>query len=231
MPKLHRISHTKIVSVILGAAVTAAASEAAASHITFHSWDAASEFSDSSNPSDNGAGPFSYGYETTLNNGTFLLLTHADNAAPPIKGWQRTNNLTKGPFITHNKTNVTKGPFGNAFVIYQPHGLSLHPGRQCQYADLRFTAPQSGNYRISGQFYAMDYNAGTTTDVAVSVNGGQVFGGQIKFLGGPANASFTPSNLVAALQPNDTIDFQVGCGANGDYFSDSTGLDAVIEQE
>jgi hypothetical protein len=77
----------------------------------------------------------------------------------------------------------------------------------------------------------MDYDAGTTTDVYVSVNGVQVYSGQIDFLGGLTSSSFTSSHLVVHLQANDTIDFQVGCGTDGDYFSDSTGLNAVIERQ
>jgi len=45
---------------------------------------------------------------------------------------------------------------------------------------------------------------------------------------GLTSASFTTLN--AALPLGGTIDFQVGCGKNGDYFFDSTGLNVVIEQ-
>jgi len=44
------------------------------------------------------------------------------------------------------------------------------------------------------------------------------------------DASFTPINFVH-LNAGDTIDFQVGCGANADFFSDTTGLNAIVEQK
>lgn len=196
--------------------------------ITFNSWDVASEFSTSSNPSNNGAGPFSYGYEGSLN-GQFHLLTIPYTLAGEIEGWERTNNPNKGPFINHNETDVTQGPFGTKFIVYPPHAMSLHPGKACQFADVRFTAPQAGQYLISGQFYAMDYQNGTTTDEHISVNGNAIWNGQVIF-GTNNSASFTPSLLSVALQTNDTIDFQVGCAGNG-YLSDTTGLNAVIEQQ
>jgi hypothetical protein len=206
---------------------TSLAGPASSAPIVFKSWEVASEFNDTINP----AGVWSYGYEGTLNTSPFALLTIPDTQFAPIAGWQRTSNLNDAPSILHNTTNVVQGPFGSAFVVFPPHAMSMHPGASCEYSDLRFTVPKHGKYRISGQFYAMDYNAGTTTDVHVSVNNVSVYDGQIDFGSGLTSASFTPSHLFVVLQLNDTIDFQVGCGSNGNYFSDTTGLNAVIERK
>ncbi|MBV8799558.1 MAG: hypothetical protein JO208_07105 [Alphaproteobacteria bacterium] len=212
-------------SVCLLTAIGFAGSAQGTSPIAFKSWEVASEFSDTANP----AGAWQYGYEPTLND-VFSLLPVAEHQFPAIYGWQRTGDINEGPFINHNKKNVQKGPFGSKAIVYPPHSLSLHPGQLCEYADLRFTAPAAGNYRITGQFYAMDYGGQTTTDVHVSVNQVEVFAGTVSYSSSPT-ASFTPSQLLVPLQANDVIDFQVGCGSNNNYFSDTTGLNAVIEVE
>jgi hypothetical protein len=216
-----------LLSCVVVAGIFSAGSAGAA--ISFNSWEVASEFSDTSNPNDNTTGRFSYGYETTLN-GAFISMPAF--SAPPIDGWTANLSGTGTPSVAHNMTNVTQGPFGSAFVVYPPNALQLHPGVGCEYADVRFTAKKTGKYRISGQFYAMNYNAGTTTDVNISINGSPpIYTGQINYGSGAVSASFTPMHLIVGLQVGGTIDFQVGCGSNGDYFSDSTGLDAVIERK
>jgi hypothetical protein len=203
---------------------------ASAVAIAFKSWEVASEFNENFNP----LGVWNYGSETALNVG-FATLPNACNlptcTGGPLTGWQLTANPNDGPYILHNPTNLPQGPFGGAFVKYPPHALSLHPGVNCEYAVLRFKVPVGGKYRISGQFYAMDYNAGTTTDVHVSINGAApAFNGLIDFGASVTSASFTPLGLFN-LVAGDTIDFQVGCGGNGTYFSDTTGLNAVIERK
>ena len=220
LPASNAVRHARSL-LALGAAIgMLAASSVPSTAITFKSWEVASEFNDTSNP----AGVWSYGGEATLNS-AFNLLTNTYNS-PPIVGWLATP--TDPPAVDHNTTNVPQGPFGNVFVVYPPHAMSMHPGPNCEYAVTRFTAPKKGKYRVSGQFYAMNYNAGTTTDVHVSVNQVAVYGSQIDYNAGLTSASFTPLNL--SLAAGDTVDFQVGCG-NGNYFSDTTGLNAVIEKK
>jgi hypothetical protein len=102
----------------------------------------------------------------------------------------------------------------------------MHPGRDCEHAVVRFTAPVAGTYRISGQFYGLDDNGTeTNTDVEVSVNAASVFVGSVNLVSGPRSASFSPINATLAV--NNTVDFQVGCSQNYNY--DSTALNAVIE--
>ena len=92
---------------------------------------------------------------------------------------------------------------------------------------LRLTAPT----RVSGQFYALDDNAtGTTTDVWLLQNNERTgsFSGKVDYYGGVKSASFT--STVSQLKKGNTLDFQVGYGANENYEYDSTGLVAIIEK-
>ena len=116
-------------------------------------------------------------------------------------------------------------------VTFPPHALNLHPGLNGEYAVLRFVAPAGGTYKVSGQFYALDDNAtGTTTDVWILQNNEKTgsFSGKVDYYGGAKSASFT--STVFQLKKGNTLDFQVGYGANKTYEYDTTGLMAIIEK-
>jgi hypothetical protein len=107
----------------------------------------------------------------------------------------------------------------------------MHPGLNGEYAVLRFTVPADGTYKVSGQFYALDDNAtGTTTDVSILQNNAKAgsFSGKVDYYGGAKSASFT--STIFSLKKGNTLDFQVGYGANKTYEYDSTGLMALIEK-
>ncbi len=227
---LQNLSSKRIVALATAAALATMAVGSAPAY-AFTSWEVASEFSDTSNPSDGGVGPFSYGSEPILNTALFTQITvpFTSGNTPPITGWMGTATPSDGPYVMHNMNNTTQGPF--ASTTYPPHALALHPSQKCEYAVARFTAPKKGKYRISGQFYAID-SAGTTTDVHISLSTAPtspIYNGIIDVGAGMNSASFTTQTV--ALPANGTIDFQVGCGRNGDYFFDSTGLNAVIERK
>jgi len=222
----HSTKSVRALAVIGTAMALLAMAQASASATpVFKSWEVASEFNDTTNP----AGVWSYGYEDTMNVTPFTILSTAANPYTPVFGWMRTSDPNDLPIIAHNASNVAQGPFGGAYIVYPPHALSLHPGKNCETAMLRFNVPKIGKYKLSGRFYAMDYNLGATTDVHISVNGVAVWDSFIDYATQP-NASFT-TYTTAQLNPNDTIDFQVGCGSNGTYWSDTTGLNAVIEKK
>lgn len=220
----------KSLSATLAGCVVTAISFTHASAFTFKSWEVASEFSDSSNPSNAGVGPFSYGAEAALDTTLFsaMLSPYSGFLNPPITGWTPASGVDY-PHVVHNNTNITQ-PKGA--TTYPPHALALHPGPACAYAVVRFTAPKKGKYKISGQFYASDNNlgVGTTTDVHISTSINPtvpVYNGVVNFGAGAISASFTTKTLSLPL--NGTVDFQVGCGSNGTNANDTTGLNAVIE--
>src|SRR5262249_17510884 len=120
---------------------------------------------------------------------------------------------------THNGTAdaITIGG-----ITLQPGQLGFHPGPNGQYSVVRWTAPRAGALSLVASFSGLDITP-TTTDVHVLHNGAALFDGEITEFG--AGPSFDTAVVVAA---GDTIDFAVGYGSNGTYFSDTTGLDVFI---
>ena len=64
--------------------------------------------------------------------------------------------------------------------------------------------------------------SGTTTDVEVRRNGVGLFGGDVN------GVPDVPFDLDVTVAASDTIDFVVGFGSDGNYFNDSTILEATI---
>ncbi len=190
-------------------------------------WDAAAEFNDSANPdAANPSGVWSYGWKKTPTDRFFLALTALKPSAY-ICGW---SNASGYPLIVHNSRSVEITAGLNP-IVYRPRELLLHPGLDGEYAVLRFTAPASGSYKVSGRFYGLDDNGkGTTTDVWLLANNRRAgsFTGKVNSHAGPCWASFTSHTFV--LKAGDTLDFQVGYGASKNYQYDATGLVALIEE-
>jgi DNA-binding winged helix-turn-helix (wHTH) protein len=199
--------------------------------LTFNSWDAAAQFNDAT--FDNPYDVWRYGKQTKLNSGFSRLEGRLrDDLRTDVdpmgyaKGWVSDENEPhKGPGIAHNTQDFQITGSGS---VLPPHALSMHPSESCEYAVTRFVVPMPGKYQLSGRFYAQDAY-GTTTDVHISVNGVAVWNSFIDHATHP-DASFT-TFTTAGLKPRDTIDFQVGCGSNGNYFNDATGLHALIERK
>jgi hypothetical protein len=196
------------------------------------SWEVASEFNDSANPS----GVWSYCTKPTTFATSCSLLSspYADPLYPTdVVGW---TDPSLDASVLHN---VNPTPFTNSNYTYPvtlpAHAIALSPGASGQYAVLRFTAPATGSYKVSGQFYALDgtnYGPGiywNTTDVHIVKNSTTtVFSSNIDYLNGAKWASFTSKTV--ALKAGNTLDFQVGYGSNGNNYFDTTGLNAVIER-
>ncbi|MBA3960474.1 MAG: hypothetical protein H0X40_01035 [Chthoniobacterales bacterium] len=194
--------------------------------ITASSWDAVAEFNDSANPdAKNPSGVWSYGWKKILAGRFFLALTHC-NDLPPTSGW---SSASGNPEIGHNSHSfpVTLAP--DALTL-PPHALFMRPGLNGEYAVLRFTAPADGTYKASGQFYALgDNGIGATTDVWILPNENKTaaFSALLAYSSGARAASFT--SKVYPLRKGNTLDFEVGYGANKNYDNDITGLIALIE--
>ncbi len=193
----------------------------------FSSWEVASEFNDTVNTSTaNPSGVWSYGEKPTLL-GAFTVFANGFNPTADISGWTNPGGF---PIVAHNVHAITT--IGSGLVVtLPPRALLLHPGPFGQYAVLRFTAPASGTYLVSGQFYALDDNgSGTTTDVWIVLkNSSTLFSGNLDYLGGIPLTSFTNCRKFK-MKRGDTLDFEVGYGSDLDYNYDSTGLNAVIEK-
>ena len=143
-----------------------------------------------------------------------------------LQAW-RTINFDN-PAFGHNPTAVT---LTDGFEVYAPGETAFHPGPNNERAVARFTAPTAGSYQVTAEFDANnpgpDPNTGdgTTTDVEVRVNGTQVFAANIIVSQPPTLRTYV---ATLALASGDTIDFSVGFGLNGSYFSDATYINVRI---
>lgn len=175
-------------------------------------YDAAGDFSSSSNPN----GVWSYGQSTTLG-GSFS--TMAAGGCGTLSGWSAFGSGAPGQpaFVLSGIGNCGGGMLSSATL------LNMHPGDNGQNAIVRWTSPASGNYTLTGLFIGLD-PVPTTTDVHVLLNGVSQFDGVVNTFGGTP-VSFS---LGGALAAGDTLDFAVGYGPNGHFFSDSTGFNATI---
>lgn len=191
-------------------------------------WDAVSEFNDSVNPdAANPSGVWSYGWKEKVTGKFYVAVTPLKDL-PNRAGWC---NASGYPLLTHNIRPVAFVAGGPNPIVIQPGTLQLHPGLNGEYAVLRFQAPAAGTYRVSGRFYALDYNGGgTSTDVWVLANDKvkEAFSGEIDFKDGKTFASFSSHDFH--LEKGETLDFEVGYGANKNMDFDSTGLMALIEK-
>jgi hypothetical protein len=100
--------------------------------------------------------------------------------------------------------------------------VALHPGSQGQHAIVRFTAPEDGSYLVTAAFAGRDADFGGT-DAHIRVNDVEIFGQEVT-----AGGSASPPPTTLHLTAGATVDFRIGFGANGTYYSDSTGLAATI---
>lgn len=174
------------------------------------------DFSLSGNPN----GPWSYGYSQTLGG---PLIPHASSGSNGGLDFWNTDISIGLPWVARNSTASPMNWAGT--TVFAPGALSLHPGPNGQVAILRFTAPSTGQYAISGAFFGQDYVGPTTTDVHLLLNGSSIFDGVVADFG--TSQSF---NITTALAAGSFLDFAVGFGSNQTYLYDSTGLTATITQ-
>jgi len=234
--RTHRITS----SLLLAAMLLSISGRAAA-----QTFNAASDFSVTANPN----GAWSYGWSTSRGtafnlfpySGTINATTDPNGA---LLGSLDIWTLYGIPLVFHNGSPIiiTGGTYPQGCCAPIPlAALGFHPGPNGENAVVRWTAPASGLYKVNAAFSGVDYggNIGTTTDVAVLHNGIQLYAGNVVAFGSHYDQSFSGTVSVLA---GDTIDFTVGYGmvASGNdfvlypyanYYSDSTGLDAVITPE
>ncbi len=138
-----------------------------------------------------------------------------------LVGWNDGPTSNNPPQILYNGTD---GEINFATLSLDPGEILLHPGPNGEVSLLRFTAPTTGFYRATGSFFGRDHS-GTTTDVHLLANGTSVFDGAVNGYGPGTGPGFDKTVFLAA---GGTLDFGVGYGSNGTYFSDSTGLIADV---
>jgi hypothetical protein len=185
-------------------------------------WDVALDFS-TTNPNP----PWEYGYSANILPGyTVTAYGHLDTATlNPLEVWTSTPSFSN-PSLFYNPTNSAVNiPTNNPGLTLPAHQVALHPGQNGQYSIAEWIAPTTGQYLINAVFtgYA---NAGTTTDVHVLLDGGDLHPGNIN-----AYLAQVAYSSVLTITAGQTVDFAVGMIGNindHDYTSDTTGLAATI---
>ncbi len=186
--------------------------------ISADSYDAAAEFSASENPS----GVWSYGWSSTLE-GEMTPYDVGYLSAEGLDVWYGSSQGSN-PSIVHNGTDTTIATSGND-LTWAPGQLSLHPGPSGQQSRVRFSVPTTGTWSIDAIFQSIDATGGST-DVHVIHNGLALFDEDVVGFGDSA----TYAGAGLSFTAGDTVDFVVGF-LNGNYYDDSTALDAVLSLE
>jgi hypothetical protein len=203
----------------------------------FCSFSAVNDFPNTATVPVSSNGVWSYGYSLTLQPFNFQLATTATNnyfgqygGAPGAVGFYTPEtNASTGPYPLPAVLKNTTGANYSALTIpnWPPNVLLMHPGPNNEYSVIRFTAPTSATYSVTGLFTGLD-DHGTTTDVHVSI---PALGGSASQFSGNVNgfgpSSTQPFSFTAALTQGQSVDFAVGYGNNNLYY-DSTGFDATI---
>ena len=130
--------------------------------------------------------------------------------------------------VYHNPSSDVLHPSG--IMLAEPGVIAQHPGWSGKYSAVRWQAPQAGTYQINAGFFGIsELDQQTTTDVHILVNNTSVFDGLVEGHWANENVRIGTNNAMSlTLANNDYIDFVVGFGSNGNYFNDSTRLDANI---
>jgi hypothetical protein len=176
-------------------------------------WDPAAQFSATENPND----PWTYGWVAAAD---FGAGGYPLNLFDTIRVWDSLNHwgVPGGtePAVLYNPTDDVHF-FGNAVP---PHTMALHPGPGDEKAIIRWTAPVSGLFKVTGSFFT---DGGPSVDVHVMHNGVSIFDGEIFF-----DPGTDPFDDLVPADACDTLDFVVGFGGNG-FASDCTNLSVTIE--
>lgn len=124
------------------------------------------------------------------------------------------------PCVTHNGTRRTLKGLG---ITWAPGQLALHPGRNGEYAAVRWTAPADDRVDVAAVFASIAEAA--TTDVHVLHNGRSLFDDFVNVQGRGPRAAYRGTVDVKA---GDTLDCVVGYG-NGHYGADTTALALTLK--
>jgi hypothetical protein len=171
------------------------------------------DFSTAANPN----GVWTYGYSAGLG-GTLINYDVSGTDANGIQSWHSSVVFVLGTPADFN--NPTSNPVNLGGAVFLPaHTAGFHPGPNGEFSVYRFTTPTAGTYNLSAVFGGIDSGG---TDVHVLDNGVAIFDANIT---GGSSQSFTDTRALAL---GETIDFAVGVGPDGNFFSDATSINASI---
>ncbi|MEO7714628.1 MAG: PEP-CTERM sorting domain-containing protein [Capsulimonas sp.] len=187
---------------------------AVATPVQAATWNAADDFSATTNPN----GVWSYAGSNT---GTFQF-NNVEGGL--LDAWHATQPGDL-PYVAHNGTGADQTVYTTVFV--RDNELTMHPGSTGEKSEIIFTAPTTGTYSVAADFFGQSkpgYQS-TSTDVHVNINGTTFLFDDFvtTFQSGPSY-----SNAFLLLNAGDQLRFTVGYGPNNDYQFDSTGFNAII---
>jgi hypothetical protein len=206
-------------------------------------WDVAQDFSNSCNPT----GPWRYGSTLTLGGTAFTLFAQTGTITFQVTNgavgqWVGTY-LQGGQFYPYvakyyGDPGTTVSLVGGdaqqddqeqIIVQSRANGIVMHPAVPgAGFGIIRWTAPKSATYVVSAAFSSAEDDGGTvsaTTDVHVQKNHVSLFDGLVSQVGVVTRYSTGAGGI--ALNQGDVIDLVLG--PNGDYFGDSTSVEAQIQ--
>ncbi|QYE33619.1 PEPxxWA-CTERM sorting domain-containing protein (plasmid) [Polymorphobacter sp. PAMC 29334] len=135
--------------------------------------------------------------------------------------WQTTTPVLLVPLVGKNLTGST---LDFSTVVLPTNVLLVHPGQSTD-SIVRFTAPTTGKYNVSGFFELLDTHP-TGVNAIIAFDNTVVFD---QMLSGPGALSpSTPGGLVPfgangiLLHAGDFLDY--GVNNAGNFYNDSTGL-------
>jgi hypothetical protein len=138
-----------------------------------------------------------------------------------VAGIQVWRNATRvDPCVTFNGTDNKIQALG---ITWAPGQLAFHPGRDGEFAVVRWTAPADEQVDFSAVFTSIAERA--TTDVHVLHNGKSLFAAGINVAGGGMEQKF---RATVAVRAKDTLDCVCGYG-NGNYGADTTALAVTVK--
>ncbi|MFO1484532.1 MAG: LamG-like jellyroll fold domain-containing protein [Verrucomicrobiaceae bacterium] len=129
-----------------------------------------------------------------------------------------------GPsYVTFNPTSTFVSSNGGG--TWAPRQVGMEPGAGSEFAVLRWKAPAAGIYAVSGTYFGCDPGP-TTVDVHIFHNANQLTPVDKRYVDSYRGNGVSHTQVIT-VGANDTVDFVIGDGGNGNS-SDSSGLAASI---
>ncbi len=159
-------------------------------------------------------------------------VTHTESTNAGIIAWSTSDaSLTPSVFFNPDATAVN---VFNKSVTMGPFGLAFHPGPNDENSVVRWTAPRAGTYRATVDLRGLSGGNGSlhTTSTATVARGDTILA--VTLIGGDGGPNSDDAGArklaLGALNfyAGDVLDVRLGYGANGNYFSDTTGVDVTI---
>src|SRR6478736_9710269 len=170
--------------------------------------------------------PFSYGYS---NNGVFTAYDVATANCAGITGLacdyasNYNNNTLPAVGINTTGSMISTGTVGIPTNMLFLHPVGENSGLASGDTIVRFTAPVTSVYKLSGLFTVLDVNSSGVNVSIMGPSGNAILAAY--GLGGAWGTEKSFDNLVN-LSAGQTLDFVVN--SNGSYYNDSTGLSGTI---